>query len=1048
MSMISMRSPILVFLLLAVTGGAGPLWRAAGTGLAHASDLDFAKSELSRVGRSAMTNDQRRAMALADRYRQFKASEKRNAKQTPSAPPASGTAAAIASSPDGQTTRGPTASQAAQGPAEASGALPAFSLTAGECTEMLIPISEKTLKKDGIEKIQRQLAKLGLYHFTIDGVVGSRTRIALRNFCEAARFALADDIQVMLKTHHAIASAYPNWVEILASQDFARWAKTQADFPDIENIRHLGGAKAVIALLERFETRGPRKATGAIEGQWTTYALSKDDLSQLKSAKDIIKRIEGLEAGKYNSSRDFEAGLEKAFKGIANPERFIALVREYADVASSLSLTDQSFRRLKVKNVPHHVLGAMETLLGLSYPDTEIAGAVEQVVVGLQNGLKKFKPEELVGVAEVSASGARFTRESMKQFDAIHDASNPMTSAVAARMRAMMEFVYQDKNSMTVAMRNVLRQLLEEINQVAPIIVSEADEVTEYSLGEEAVEEIVQKINSLLVPEVYVDMLAGMEGVDYPTAELFWAASRSRFSIADADNLARDAILKVAQRERTLRIDDGFLGQLREEKLPASIIALLDELKGKEFRDKQGLELAIDEIFVTLGVGYEQYRPMVVAQAKKLRRFDKSKVVNWSGGGCNCSNPGLSGEVYGIYPYWLAGDLQEIDFSLTSRIGYFGLTFDDFGNFINPERWFGIDTKFIRTAHAYGVGLDLVLAKTDWRGWQATGSAEKSAAIDALVGNVFDAVTERLADPFSRIKPYISLGLSPAPTMANGITLYLDNYPDDEASVEAFDLLIRRLSDRLQEDGHRFNLNLMFSSSQIGRGIFRVIRLSRTLDTIVSHSNLRARFLVLLQEPTEDNRAQVRGWIEQNLEGRQRLNLLRSVIMVITTDGRNRHRLSDNATFAEDNFGGIGFWTQPISAPGASAESLVSKVIKESYLLAHSTLSIRHTSFCSIVCPNRWWFRIAWGVFLLAMVIAALVYVYSCNYRVIIEQHFVWLVVGISVPLFLITMILLSCDPGWAEISQGNDLLVLVVLGVIAYALWSYRKRKELVDLP
>ncbi len=1023
--------------VLALTGSPG---RAA------ASDLDFAKKELSNIGRSSMTNDQRKAMNLVDRYQRFKATEKRRAPASQAPVAAAGQASAVSENAGESPSR--SAAGVIRSPIADGGALASFALTAADCSEMLLPISDKTMKKDAISRMQRGLAKLGFYHFDIDGVVGSRTRIALRSFCESARFALGEDIQVMLRTHLAIASAHPNWVATLSSLDFARWAQTQSDFPDIEHTRHLGDAKSVIALLERFGSRGKRPASRGAGEIHVSYGLTKDDIQQLKSSKEIVKRVQQLQSAKFTSAHDFEAGMEKTFKGISNLERLIAIVRENADADTSLSLTEQSFRRLKVKNVAPHIITAMETLRGLAYPNTELAAAVEQIVVGLQNGLKSYKPEALVGLAEFAPSGGKFTHESMKKFDATYDAADPMRSGVAARIRAMTEFTYQDKASMTKAMTNVLRQLTEEVIQVAPIIVAEADEVTEYSFGEEAIEEITERVEALLLPELYVDMLTSMEGIDYPTDEHFWAASRARFVIGDAENSIRDAIQKTVRRERATRVDDALLASLRDDKLPASIVGLLGSMETKDFSTTQALELGIDEVFVKLASSYEQFRPIVVAQAKKLHRFDKSKLVNWSGGGCNCSDPTLHGEVYGIYPHWLAGDPQEIDFSVTSRIGYFGLTFDDHGNIPDVERWQDIDTGFLRVARSHRVGIDLVFAKRDWRGWTQMGPQEKSVTVDTLVENVASLVTRRLDDVLSRMKPIISLGLSPALTKAQGVTLYLDGYPDDEASIETFDLLIRQLSERLQSDGGRYHLNLMFSNSALGRGIFQVRRLSRTLEAINSHSRLKSRLLILVQEPAEDNRAQVRARIEHELEGRRRIDVLRSVIMVLAADSRNQHRLVDNLTFADDNFGGVGFWTQPVKATGAGSDNPIFRLIKENYRNPAPALSFQQSAVCSYVCPNRWVFRIAWGVFLLLLLGAAAVYFFSCNYRTVLEGHFIWLVLGGAVPLALLTLLLLSCDPGWAEVSQGNDLLILVFMGVIAYALWNYRERKELIDLP
>ena len=1020
-----------------------------------ASDLDFAKSELSRIGRSAMTNDQRKALSLADRYRQFKSREKR------AAPPAGGTQAtqpaqAAPGVVDGnqlpsRTSSGTfsSGSEDELGDKKGSGTGPvSFSLSSADCTEMLLPISDKTMKKEAIARMQDHLTKIGLYHFEIDGLVGSRTRIALRNFCESARFAFADDLQLMLRKHLVIASAHANWADTLASEDFARWARTQPDAMEIDQIRHVGDAKDVIALIERFENRGMRKAVASVPDYELSFNLNKEDLQQLKSKKDIEKRIRGLEGSKYASERDFEAALDKAFTGLGNPTRFRDLVREYADVETSLSLTEQSYRRLKVKNVAPHILVAMETLRGLSYPDTEIAAAVEQIVVGLQNGLKSFKPEELVEMADFSQGGGRFTRESMKKFGAAHDAADPTTQAVALRMRGMMEFVYQDKTSMTAAIRNVLRQLREEVNQVAPIVVAEADEVTEYSLDEESIQEIASRIDAFVVPEVFVDLIADIEGQDYLTADLFWMSTRMRFSIDDQGNSIRDALVRVIRRERATRIDDTLVGVLRDEKLPASVIAQLLPLKAQSFNSAQALEVAIDDIFVRLAADYEQYRSMVVAQARKTHLYDKSKVIEWSGGGCNCINPQLSGEVYGLYPFWLAGKQQVINFDLTTRIGFHGLSFDDSGNIPHLARWFDIDTKFIRDARSFGVGVDLVLTKRDWRGWTQMGAQEKAASIDALVGNIEAAVTHRLGDIFSRLQPFLSLGLSPTPTMANGVTLYLDGYPDDNTSVETFDLLIRQLSERLQQHRQKFHINLMFSSSQLGRGIFQPTRLSRTFETITSYSHLKVRFLVLLQEPVEDDRAQVRARIEHSLEGGQRLDLLRRVLMIVSTDGRNQRRLNDNTTFAEDNYGGLGFWPLPTFDAATAAENPFAKAIKYGYLRSTTGPGLRNTALCAVVCPNRWGFRIAWGALLLLLIGSSALYVYSCNHRIILERHFVWITLGVALPFFLITMLLLSCDPGWAAISQGNDLLVLVVLGVIGYALWSYRERKGLIELP
>lgn len=1009
------------------------------TALAVASDVDFAKTELNRVARSRLSGNQAQTVNLLDRYQRQKQAQK----AVPSAVvPGAGQAANTANS------NAAGAGSTGNSDSPTAGEIPAsYSLSKDDCEQLLASVVAKKLDKGVILKAQQQLFALGLYQYKLEGVLGLRTAQGLMQFCEAAKFALSEDLLEMLQSHAVIYQAYPDWIQILASREFGTWAGAQRDHDQIGKTRQLGNSTAVIALLDRYKNRKIEAPVVWSGDSLISYVLTKDDLKLLKSSNEVFKLIGKLQAKPYASEKEFQAALETAFKGVAEPERYMHLIRKHSEPQAGLMLTDESFKKLKVKNVPGHVLKSIQGLKGLSYPDTEINAAVEDIIGTLADRLKTFKAEEIVKLAEVTPSGARFTVDSLKRFMEAQDKDDPMAAAILDRLQKMKEIEYQNSKTMTSAMKNVLKQVMDDLNKSVPAIIAETEANTTYSLSEEAMQEINDQLQDFTVAEIYLDLLADVQDMDYPDPDLFWHAVKARIAMLGPNATLKRSIFGVIEKNLANKVDEILLGKLRDEKVPPSVLAQLGTLKDRTFANKAALEDAVQYMFMQLSEQFEASRPLVVAQARKIHVFDKTKDIQWTGGFCNCVHSTLSGDVYGFYPYWLAGEKHQINFGLVTRIGYYGLGFDDHGDIPDATRWSGLDTGFIREAQAYGTKLDLVIYRNAWHTWKQISPQEKAAAFQKLSANIVDLINIPLTHAFAKVQPYVSLGMSQSPVMGDGVTLYFEGYPQDAASVDAFHVFIHTLSEQLKAHGRRRAVNIMFHSADVGSGIYDLPKLAAMLNTI-SDPKLKIRFLIMLQEPTTSDKKQLRTRIEDGLPALNRMKVLRAVVMVNTLDGRNERQLTADVIFAENNFGGIGFWHQPVSVDGNSANSTINAILHKWYMTTVTGATLQNAGFCRYICPNKWAFRIAWGVLLFILLACVVLYYQLCDYRTVLDKHFIPIIAGLVVPMFVLGILLMSCDPGWAEISNGNDILVIVIIAVIGYAIWNYWDKKKKANLP
>jgi hypothetical protein len=164
--------------------------------------------------------------------------------------------------------------------------------------------------------------------------------------------------------------------------------------------------------------------------------------------------------------------------------------------------------------------------------------------------------------------------------------------------------------------------------------------------------------------------------------------------------------------------------------------------------------------------------------------------INWEAEDCGCS-PEVSDAdrytsyLYAFYPYSNAsGEIEKINFSVLSRIGYFFVSPDDDFIISNLRHWKNESpsSAFIDLAHQYKTKVDLVVKDTRWKKWSESNTEYK---IDKYVDQITSLVKEKMKGyPVNFLKPIVSFGTSPTRTMGDGVTLNFD-FTSDYSFINA-----------------------------------------------------------------------------------------------------------------------------------------------------------------------------------------------------------------------------------------------------------------------
>jgi hypothetical protein len=632
--------------------------------------------------------------------------------------------------------------------------------------------------------------------------------------------------------------------------------------------------------------------------------------------------------------------------------------------------------------------------------------------------------------------------------------------------------VYIERADMQAAIKELGDKAGAQWDAMLPAVTAEAEQVKIYTLTDAAIKTLSSDPKNAPISPVFLKIMTNLSDIQYPRRSLFDRAVIAKLraglgACPSGGAGARKRLLEQKIGKEDLALLKDAVGQ--------PLAAKLDKL----YEGAQCEEAETESMLATLSELYEKYKASLGEQARKQPRFNASKAIGWTGQSCGCVADQFEGQVYGFYPFWLAGSNQQINFRLVNRIGYYGVTFDEQGTMrmANDGRAMSeilatndsAQLAFIEVARRHRTKIDWVIHKTDWDAWGNSTDLKKRQVLETLSNNIVNFLDTKLNSWRASIDPVLSFGLAGVPTRGDGITLYFDGFPRDEGSVALYSTFVEKLHARLFANGHELTIALRRGEMGKGGGIHSYDSLLSVLDKSPKRkitfrlpgtpptAQVLPKLLVFIEEPTSVTKKQLRAEIESNYHGENRVRILRQIMPVIEFGKKDWAQLEDDMIYVGDNFGGIGFWPVTVNKVGKeSAASVarasgvrscdISKSVErclEDFMQTKAGYS--PFAFTNFICENRWILRFLVGLSLLTLVIAMAVYYQYCHLRPKLER-FRYFFLALLAFAVLDTAMLIRFDPYLQHMAQGNfvpALLVLTIIGVIIYYRRKFRERDE-----
>lgn len=554
-----------------------------------------------------------------------------------------------------------------------------------------------------------------------------------------------------------------------------------------------------------------------------------------------------------------------------------------------------------------------------------------------------------------------------------------------------------------------------------------------------------------------LDLIAEIKGIDYPEEELMHQAILARIKAGIGVCMAN---LSPSQTYvRSLRLSDTAFDAVMDQLIPFSAslqgreiggnstVALLTTFRNRtdpcSMSDKDQIHLLLQGIYDST------IRQSVAGLGRKLRSATPS-APRWSEGTCGCVRSNLNGMVFGIYPWWDADTTaQTLDFSVVSRIEFYGLSFDDAGALtrIEPSRH---ATEFLSQARAHDNKVDWVVARSEWDDWAALPLSRRRATFDTLSGQILELLTRKLPDLRSRLKSRVPYPTQERFTWGDGVTLHFSNYPKDDASVALFLGFVRRMDTLFSRSDPSLHLNLMLSRTSLSRseGIYaydklvEILRL-RGVESANAHEE-RTHLLVFLDEPSSDTKKNLLRDLDFQLHGSDRKLFVRALAPISIYDGKNWKQLADDFTYDNDTYYGMGVWPTPFTGesgvgnPDGPAQRIVQTILD--HYQREEGLVLHRQWLDDLTCRHRWRIRALLLVCLLFSIGTAIAAALHCPLRHFLTQHLAYAVVALVLPPLAVFTLLLYFDPDLDTLAQGNtpfvvlaSLVVLIFVGLAIF---------------
>jgi hypothetical protein len=442
--------------------------------------------------------------------------------------------------------------------------------------------------------------------------------------------------------------------------------------------------------------------------------------------------------------------------------------------------------------------------------------------------------------------------------------------------------------------------------------IASVSELGTYSLDQDALKRLqaVFSDNSQkpIVPIPLIDILTQLEGVNYPTADLFNKAAQAKIwyslgacpaNTPEYAKYVRGLIMKDdAFNAFELAVVSSIGGN--EAKAVSDMTARFDALK--PYREMTELCTSVEtDAGQKLASEIYQYYRQTLGDVVRKAPSASNKPISWSGGAwgfkdgavvssCGCVLNDLTGQVYAFYPFWLepskppaepadakasgsgapkaavSDPPQVIDFNVLSRIGFIGFTFDDKGNLKPVPGRENANYDFAKVAQGFQTQVDWVIRRDDWSTWNALSVDEQKERFKKLRTDISDLMKR---------------------AGGSGVTLFFEGYPSFDSSatentavIGVFDQFVGDLGKDLRSASQDYHLNIVLRQPQVLRNDTDTPEHA----TAKAHDYLHMLQLLALMNP-QDNRKAI--WTS----GNQTIDKLYSLFVPQLTPQTRNHIL-------------------------------------------------------------------------------------------------------------------------------------------------------------
>ncbi len=451
--------------------------------------------------------------------------------------------------------------------------------------------------------------------------------------------------------------------------------------------------------------------------------------------------------------------------------------------------------------------------------------------------------------------------------------------------------------------------------------------------------------------------------------------------------------------------------------------------------------------------------------------------VRLSGGGCGCVELQQENFIYGFLPFWqpVDGQVQQVDFSAYTRLGYIGAVLGDDGSVARSPHWNDQHPEGLRAALRHGTGLDLVVYGRRWDALLARSGSQREDAVRGMAQDLMQMVNTPLAGASVTLQKVV-LPLWPRPAyLYSGLTLFFDETPEGAEFPRLLGEIVTALVTQMRSHDREYALNLVVPATRLGAdGHVRTLESVRRLlertgsitvvrsaeqngetDAVAGPGRVKARLLVLLNEPTTETKKDLRAALDRSdsLQSHQRKNVLKSLVPVMSyavadkprmLDGDEQFQFDADLVYYEWSFGGAALW--PVAVAGRGASDAVQALLLENFRDDTPWWQAQKTpvrALCGWVCPNRVWWRLALNVLLLTGVVSIGLFIWNCKVRSLGWAYVAGLIGG-GVVTAIVFGVLLTCDPALDALRRSNTtlfvILALTLAGSMAMALKLRRK--------